>query len=148
MCLRTMSCHAMAFHMLRNMMLFMRALQHLMFFMQSYVLLCTLFHLTLIEFICIFIGFIMFHETPRPPLWDCMGWETSLNYWYHPNNTCCQSLGPPWGVTGTSNFHRTCETFKFLCFFMVFEEFAGEAWGTIPLGGGGPVTQRPTLIYM
>ena len=30
---------------------------------------------------------------------------------------------------------------------MVFEEFAGEAWGTIPLGGGGSVTQRPTHIY-
>ena len=67
MCLHTMSCHAMAFHMLRNMMLFMRALQHLIFFMQSCVLSCTLFHLTLIEFICIFIGFNMSHETPRPP---------------------------------------------------------------------------------
>ena len=92
-----MSCHAMAFHMLRNMMLFMRALQHLMFFMQSYVLLCTLFHLTLIEFICIFIGFIMFHETPRPPLWDGMGWEISLNYLVPPKQYLLPVLGPPVG---------------------------------------------------
>ena len=75
-------CHAMRchFHMLRAMILFMRALQHLLFFMLSYVLSCKLFHLALIEFICIFIGFNMFHEPPRPPLWDGMGLEISLNY--------------------------------------------------------------------
>ena len=62
-----MSCHAMSFHMLRDMILFMRALQHLLLLMLSYVLSCKLFHLALIEFICIFIGFNMFHEAPPAP---------------------------------------------------------------------------------
>ena len=92
-----MSCHAMAFHMLRNMMLFMRALQHLMFFTQSYVLLCTLFHLTLIEFICIFIGFIMFHETPRPPP---VGWYGVGNFTELLGTTQTILVASPWAPRG------------------------------------------------
>ena len=85
-----MRCH---FHMLRAMILFMRALQHLLFFMLSYVLSCKLFHLALIEFICIFIGFNMFHEPPRPPP---VGWYGVGNFTELLGTTQTVLVASPW----------------------------------------------------
>ena len=93
-------CHAMRchFHMLRAMILFMRALQHLLFFMLSYVLSCKLFHLALIEFICILIGFNMFHEPPRPP--PPVGWYGVGNFTELLGTTQTILVASPWAPRG------------------------------------------------
>ena len=115
-------CHAMRchFHMLRAMILFMRALQHLLFFMLSYVLSCKLFHLALIEFICIFIGFNMFHEPPRPPLWDGMGLEISLNYLVPPKQYLLPVLGSPTGCYWHKQLSQNVQNLQIPLLFLRF----------------------------